>query len=409
MIDENKIRAQTKNNPDTVFVLSGDNGKVVYCNPAASTLTGLTVHELLTLNIVDIFKVVKIYSFFETSRLLHNYKNRITGKPAPLRYTTTVVVKDGRVAPVEICGQKITWHDQPADLITVKDLSVRQIKVKSTQTGVKAAENRSGEPESPAMTTRNLRVFCLGALNVYNASQQVYRWRNLRARSVFECLIARRNIPVSKDILMETLWPSFDAEAAANNLKAAIHAIRQILTTMLSERREFDPIYCTHGGYMINPDIDMTIDVDEFENLWTQGRSLEKEGNIAGARLAYEKAASIYQGDYLEDEPYEEWTLERREEIKSIYLLILNKLAENAFSNGDYEGCIAYCHKLIAKDETHLESYRKLMCCYNRLGQRNFALHYYNNYLQNVQSELGTGPDVILSDFYQQLIAGKSI
>ena len=107
----------------------------------------------------------------------------------------------------------------------------------------------------------------------------------------------------------------------------------------------------------------------------------------------YEKAENLYRGDYLEDEPYEEWTLIRRETLKDNYLIILSKLANYCLKTCDYENCIHYSQKIIAKDNSREDAYRNLINCYLKLNQRNRALRWYEICSQAIKSELDTTPE----------------
>ena len=140
---------------------------------------------------------------------------------------------------------------------------------------------------------------------------QIQRWQSNRAKSVFAYLISKRSAPVSRDILMDLIWPDYDTQSAANNLKTAIHDLRQNLAPLFSDP-DYPIILLSPEGYMINPDIELQVDAEIFEKLWNLGKHLEKEGQTEEAIRHFKKAASLYQGDYLANSLYEEWTISRR-------------------------------------------------------------------------------------------------
>ena len=61
------------------------------------------------------------------------------------------------------------------------------------------------------------------------------------------------------------------------------------------------------GAYRLDQEIRLWLDVDEFELHAAAGRRLEAAGELAGAVAAYERAVALYQGDFLADDPYEDW------------------------------------------------------------------------------------------------------
>jgi DNA-binding SARP family transcriptional activator len=264
------------------------------------------------------------------------------------------------------------------------------------------------EPDSLPELMR-LEIRCLGRFEVRSTWTQVERWQSIRAKSVLEYLMTKPREPVIKDLLMETLWPDCDPQAASNNLKAAVHGLRQTLSRLFNNKESFPYVLFLQGSYLMNPQVELWVDVEELEKRWAHGRRLEKEGKLTEAIREFEQAETLYRGDYLENEPYEEWTLLRREALSDIYVIILGKLADYSMETADFESCIVYCQKILAKDNCREDAYRRLMRCYNRLGQRNRALRWYEICRRTIQAELDTTPDRETTALYHQLLGNEPI
>jgi len=254
-----------------------------------------------------------------------------------------------------------------------------------------------------------LEVRCLGRFEARSAWKSVERWQSVKAKSVFQYLMTRPREPVIKDVLMETLWPDCDPRAASKNLKAATHTLRQTLSRLFDRKEGLPNVLFLQGSYLMNPEIDLWVDVEEFEQHWVLGRRLEKEGRLGEAVREFELAEALYRGDYLEDEPYEEWTLLRREALKDTYVIILGKLADHSMENADYESCITYCQKILAKDPCREDAYRRLMRCYCRLGQRNRALRWYEICRRTIQAELDASLDRETITLHQRILRDEAI
>jgi len=248
-----------------------------------------------------------------------------------------------------------------------------------------------------------LQVRCLGKFTLYCNGKTIGKWQSVKAKSLFQYLMTRPREPVAKEVLMEILWPDCDPQSANNNLKSAIHGLRRTLE-QLPDEDSLNPVQFAQGRYMVDPDVDLWLDVEEFEKHWTAGRRLEKEGRIAEAMHEFEASEQLYRGDYLQDEIYEEWTLLRREALRDIYMAILNRLADHALEENDYQGCIGYCQKILGKDSCREDAYRKLMQSYSRLGQRNRAIRWYEICRRIVYTELDTTPDSETEDLYHKLL-----
>jgi DNA-binding SARP family transcriptional activator len=252
-----------------------------------------------------------------------------------------------------------------------------------------------GEVSIPAVIpfSINAEIRCLGRFEIFSSQCHVRQWSSVKARSVLQYLLIKPREPTLKETLMEALWPDCSPQAAGNNLKAAIYNLRLTLNELLPDKNETQFILFRQGRYLINPEINLKIDVEAFEKHWLEGRNFEKKRQTTEAIREFEKAESLYNGDYLEDEPYEEWALLRREGLKDIYLIILSKLADHSLKEADYESCICYSQKILAKDPFREDTYRRLMYCYSRSGQKNRAIRWYELCQKTFKRELDAAPD----------------
>lgn len=253
-----------------------------------------------------------------------------------------------------------------------------------------------------------LQVRCLGKFTLTCNGKTVNKWQSVKAKDLFQYLMTRPREPVAKEALMEILWPDCDPQSANNNLKSAIHGLRRTLEQLPGDDT-LNPVIFVQGSYMVDPEVDLWLDIEDFEKHWTAGRRLEKDGRIIEAVHEFEAGEQLYQGDYLQDELYEEWTLLRREALRDVYMAILSRLADHVLLEKDFLGCIGYCQKILGKDPCREDAYRKLMQSYSRLGQRNRAMRWYEICRQIVKTELNTTPDQETESLYRQLLDNQPV
>ena len=268
-----------------------------------------------------------------------------------------------------------------------------------------------GEIAVPGALPRaaRLEVRCLGTFAVSCRGKTIARWQSGKARAVFQYLVLRPGEPVPREVLMEALWPECDPQAAANNLKAAVHGLRQALAGILDDGDAQAGILFVQGRYQLSPGVELWLDVDEFEQHWAAGRRLEREGRRADAVREFELAAALYRGDYLQDEPYEEWTLLRRERLRDVFFAVVSRLADHAMTAGDYETAIANCQRIVDGDPGREDVYRRLMRCYSRLGQRHRALRWYEICRRAMRAELDAEPEPETEALYRRLLANETL
>lgn len=254
-----------------------------------------------------------------------------------------------------------------------------------------------------------LEIHCLDGFQVSADGVRVERWESIKAKSLFQYIMTKPRKSVSKEVLMEALWPDCDPKVSSNNLKAAMHGLRQTFSNLFNMEQSFPYVVFTQGAYQINPEILLWLDVKQFELYWEKGRRLQIEGKQNEAMQEFKLAEELYKDDYLADDPYEEWTLLRREALQDIYLNILGRLADNYLNSIDYDNCIIYCLKILDKDPCREDAYQRIMRCYSRSGLRNRALKWHEICQKAIKADLDTEPDHETTRLYQQLLNNESI
>jgi DNA-binding SARP family transcriptional activator len=232
-------------------------------------------------------------------------------------------------------------------------------------------------------------VHLLGELQVVLGERPVGRWVSGRGRAVFEYLVVHRHARVRRERLMSVFWPDAPPEAARNSLNVAIHGLRQSLRTAAGER----PVVVHHdGSYLIDPALELWVDIEVFEDLVKSARQHLASDDPAAAQADFHTAIGLYQGDFLADNPYEQWAEVTREHLRLAYLDCLDQLGRLRFDAGDYTGCADACRKLLACDDCREDTLRRLMRCHSRLGQPQLALRQYHSFVATLRAELSLPP-----------------
>ncbi|HZI73114.1 MAG TPA: BTAD domain-containing putative transcriptional regulator, partial [Gemmatimonadales bacterium] len=211
-----------------------------------------------------------------------------------------------------------------------------------------------------------------------------------QARTVLEYLVSHRKRPVHRDALLDLLWPDADPSIACSRLRVVMHTLRKSLPSLHPDSQ--DLVVMMGNVFMVNPVFELRVDVEEFERHWLNGWRLSRLGKTEQALAEYEQAEALYLGDYLEDEPYADWTLLRREALRDAYTSILTTLATMSLEACDYTGAIIWAQRLLAIDNYREDAYQLLMTAHQRVGQPNRAIHWYRLCARMLQQELGIDP-----------------
>ena len=245
-----------------------------------------------------------------------------------------------------------------------------------------------------------LVVYCLGAFRVYQNDQLITEWDSLKARSILKYLTTHHRTPTIKDVLMDLLWPDADPEAARRNLHQAIYSLRQ---TLRRGQPDFPHIQFQDDCYLLNPEMELWVDCEEFEKHVQTGQRWEAAGRIAEAEAAYGIAENLYEGDFLEEDVYEDWPRTKRDYLRTTYLDLVNRLTSYYLEHGEYTPAITLCRKVLVQDNCREEAHHRLMQCYLAQGQRHLAVRQYQACVEALKEELGLTPSEETAALYHHI------
>ena len=281
----------------------------------------------------------------------------------------------------------------------------------SSSEGPGHAPNTSGDPAASSITAPgdqaqpSLAVYCLGPFRLFGNGRMIGDWLGLRGKSIFKYLFRRRHTPVSKEVLMEVFWPDADIENARRNLHQAIYGLRR---TLKQVQPDFQFILSEKDCYQINPDLNLWLDFEEFEQRFKAARRLESAGKIAEAMAEYSSAEELYRGDFLEEDLYEEWAGQQREQLRADYLELVDWLSAQLARQGDHAAAIALCRKILEKDNCHEIAHRRLMFCYQAMGQTSMAARQYQICVRALETELDSSPSSETQTLFKNLTSSPS-
>jgi DNA-binding SARP family transcriptional activator len=251
-----------------------------------------------------------------------------------------------------------------------------------------------------------LVVYCLGVFRVYQDDKLTTDWPSGKGKGIFKYMISHRRRPIAKDVLMDLFWPGADPDAARNNLNVAIYGLRQALR---AARPDFSHILFEDDRYLLNPSLTVWVDAEEFLARYESGRELERQGRAAKAVEEFEVAEGLYQGDFLEEDLYEDWPMLQREGLRDSYLVLLERLSRYYLESQRYAMCIHLCQKILARDDCREDAHRRLMRCYCRQGQSYLALRQFHLCAETLQKELEVRPMAETLALYEQVRAGAAV
>jgi len=210
-------------------------------------------------------------------------------------------------------------------------------------------------------TTPPLRVCCLGPMEVYHNGERITQWGGEKAggrqaEAIFAFLVVRHRQGVTKDELLDLLWPELDLASAENNLHRTLHALRRALEPNLEPRQPSSYVIYRRDRYWLNPAAPIWIDAQEFTEAFARGRRLESRGELAAALAQYRPAEALYRGEYMQDTPFLADSVHvesTREHLRETYAALMLRLGQHHEEAGQWNEAQEYYRRGLAQAPAH--------------------------------------------------------
>ncbi|MBV9328967.1 MAG: tetratricopeptide repeat protein [Chloroflexi bacterium] len=241
-----------------------------------------------------------------------------------------------------------------------------------------------------------IHVYLLGGFRVVVRGQTLGDevWHRRKARQLFKILLTHRNRWATKEELVELLWPESDPDSASTNLRSVMHALRRALdvpqangsaATLLADR---DSVW-------LRSDAQMWVDADEFE------RVLEQADAAVDPAPLLRRADELYAGEYLPEDVYEDWSVERRERLKEAWTTLRFQLARYWDERGDPDAAATSLRELLRADPCDEQAARELMRLLTRHGRRSEAVRVYQALVRALRDDLDVEPSEITTVLFE--------
>jgi len=195
---------------------------------------------------------------------------------------------------------------------------------------------------------------------------------------------------VSRDRLLNTLWPDADAERGGHALKQALYALRRDV--------DAGELFLGTRELSFNPQ-EVHCDVTEFEDL--------------SRREEYERAVSLHDGPFLDGfrlasvPEFEYWMEEERRVLQGTLARALERLGAKAVAAGDASAAVRWYRRLAGVEPLNARYTVALMEALLAVGDRAAALQQARIYEGLIAQELDLPPDEAVVDLARRIRDGR--
>ena len=245
-----------------------------------------------------------------------------------------------------------------------------------------------------------VRLCLLGGFRAERAGEPVLdsAWGRPQAKTLVKILAVERSHQLHREQLIELLWPDEQPATVDVSLRKLLSFARHALDaesgipTLLAVRDEL-----------------VTLDA---QRIWIDADAFERaaKGALAAPTVeGLEAAASMYAGELLPEDRYEDWAAPRREDLSALHREVLLTLASMLTARGDRDGAGARLQQLLVLGPADEPVHRELMRLYAAGGNRAASLQQYRACREALAAELGVEPDEETASLARRIEAGETL
>jgi two-component SAPR family response regulator len=236
-------------------------------------------------------------------------------------------------------------------------------------------------------TVRRLQIRCLGRFQVTWENQEPIKLRAEKTKELLAFLLYNQGRDISKEELLDRLWPEDDPEKAIRQLYNGIYYIRKALAGYGVDRALIS--IGSKYNIMLGP---VDSDIGRFYEL--------EKSRHADSLETLEEMEELYKGDYLESEDYR-WAFFERESLGKIYQQCLLKLSTQYIEKKQFAKAESKLTKVYLKNPYAEIVTELLLKLYLQTGEKSKAVRHFSSYANLIKEDLGIKPNDKLCEIYQ--------
>jgi len=225
-----------------------------------------------------------------------------------------------------------------------------------------------------------LRISCFGSFQVSLHGKVLPRKAFVRGKAVelLKLLVMNRGRPLTRDCIVEELWPTKTLEAGSKSFHVTIHALRKAIEPSV-KGREWVHVRNQGDGYFFDYSSPCWVDLERFTQLLNDvvrvdvGRENDKEvGNLLGA------AIELYSDELFSDELEGDRWEAQRSALRRQYVDALVHLARLSGDSGQLDRGVALIMQAVGVEPWREENQCVLIRTLWNAGRRDEARKHYD-------------------------------
>lgn len=254
---------------------------------------------------------------------------------------------------------------------------------------------------------QKVKIKMLGGLSIKIDETEIVE-ENMKFKKhwiLFVYLISHRHMYISNETLISNIWNDECLSNPINTLKNCVYNLRKNLSSISKDCGNL--IIYSNGLYHWNNDVDLYLDIEHFESLYTNVFDI----NISDSeRLSYCKdIMKIYKGDFIPQLNYEQWGLQFSIYYRKKFTEVALKYCELLMNSHNYNEVLSTTNFLTFLDPYNEDMYVYMFKAMEKMKLYTAIINKYSLLNDKFQKELNVGLSETIKNIYNKVLTNSQI
>ena len=249
------------------------------------------------------------------------------------------------------------------------------------------------------MERKVLQVNMFGEFTLtYGEKQLISSSRSKVIWNIIAYMLCHRGESVSSENLLSVIWKAEKNDNPSGAMRTAIHRTRSMLSEFIGDE-DCKFLIAKSGGYMWNPEVEVSLDKDLFDQKMKELNTADGEENIDTCL----EILNLYRGKLLTMLDSELWVIPLQTHYHDHYESVIDRLMPALEREGRFEEGVFLCRRALQIDPYSEKIYQYLMRFFMALDQRQEVVKAYEE-MSKLLLEFGVMPDQESRAIYREAL-----
>jgi DNA-binding SARP family transcriptional activator len=246
-----------------------------------------------------------------------------------------------------------------------------------------------------------IRMYLFGRFEARCDRRQLKGLGARKTQEFLSYMLLEKQRPIQRERLADQLWEHVDSRCSKKYLRQALWEVQRAYD--LATGAESSPLLQVDQEWIrIDAQAAVWVDALELERAYAGAVEAPAGALEPDLRDRLRTAVGLYRGELLEGW-YHEWCEFHRDNHRSMYLWLINRLMIDAEATGHWEAGLAHGRRALREDRANERTHALMMRLHRLAGDRTAALRQFELCEAALREDLDVAPQDSTRRLYEQI------